>query len=133
MSINKAILTGNVGKDPKVTTFPDGGSVVQFSIATTDKGYKTQDGHEIPDRTEWHNIVVNRKGLITLAGQYIHKGDRITVVGKLRYRTFLDAVGIQRAITEIYAEEIELAAKPVQQALAPAPEYSAPIKDDMPN
>lgn len=123
MSINKVILSGNVGKDPKITTFNDGGSVVQFSLATTDKGYKTKDGRDIPDRTEWHNIVVNRNGLTTLAGQYIKKGDRVTIIGKLRYRTYNDDNGMQRAITEVYADEIEIAPKPMQQAPAPAPEY----------
>ncbi len=138
MGINKIFLTGHAGKDPKVTTFDNGGTVVQFSLATTDKGYKTQDGKEIPDRTEWHNIVVNRKGLATLASQYVHKGDRITVVGKLRYRAYEDENHVTKTIAEVYAEELEIATKQAKQdAPAPQPEFTAGTmvedkKDDLP-
>ena len=83
MSINKVILIGNVGKDPDVKRFDRGGLVAQFSMATTKKGYKRDDGREIPDRTEWHNIVLQGK-LAEVAEKYVHKGDRLYIEGELR-------------------------------------------------
>lgn len=110
MSINKAFLSGNVGTEPQVKEFERGGNVVSFSLATTERGFKTQNGTEIPDRTEWHNIVINNgKNL----AQYIHKGDKISIVGKIRYREY-EKDGQKRTVTEIIADEVELAAKPKQ-------------------
>ena len=57
MSVNKVILMGNVGKDPEYKDFDNGGSVAQFTLATTDRAFKTANGTEVPERTEWHNIV----------------------------------------------------------------------------
>lgn len=61
--MNKCILKGNVGQDPRITTFQDGGKVAQFTLATTERGFTTKDGRQIPDETQWHNIVVKRTGL----------------------------------------------------------------------
>ena len=60
--MNKCILKGNVGKEPEITIFENGGKVAQFSLATTERGYKTRDGKDIPDHTTWHIIVVKRTG-----------------------------------------------------------------------
>lgn len=60
MSLNKVILIGNVGKDPDVRYFDSGNAVANFSLATNERGYKLANGTEIPERTEWHNIVANR-------------------------------------------------------------------------
>lgn len=137
MSINKIYLSGYVGNAPRVTKFDNGGIIVQFSLATTDRGYKTQDGKEIPERTEWHSIVVNRKGLAILASQYLHKGDKVTVVGKLRYRAYADVNKVSRIVTEIYAEELEISSKqPKAEVPAPQPEVAVGTmveeKDDLP-
>ena len=72
MSVNKVILMGNVGKDPDVKTFDNGGVVAQFPLATTKRGFKTKDGKEVPERTEWHNIVLSN-GLAKVAEQYVKK------------------------------------------------------------
>ena len=104
--LNKVILIGNVGKDPEIRYFEKDQAVANFSLATTERGYKTRDGQEIPDRTEWHNIVAWR-GLAKLAENYIKKGSQIYVEGKLKTRSYDDANGVKRYTTEIYADVIQ--------------------------
>ena len=107
MSVNKVILIGNVGKDPDVRHLDNNVSVASFSLATTERGYKTQNGVQVPDRTEWHNIVAWR-GLAKIAEDYIKKGSPIYVEGKIRTRSWEDQNGVKRYTTEIYADSIEL-------------------------
>lgn len=107
MSVNKVILMGNLGKDPEVKQFENGGVVAQFTLATTKKGFKTKEGKEIPDRTEWHNIVL-QNGLAKVAEQYLKKGDKLYVEGELRTRSYEDANGVKRHVTEIYASSMEM-------------------------
>ena len=70
MSVNKVILIGNVGGDPTYKTFENGGTIAQFSVATTKKGFTNKQGVTIPDKTEWHNIVLSNK-LADIANQYV--------------------------------------------------------------
>lgn len=70
--INKAILVGNVGRDPEVRYFDNDQAVANFTLATTERGFTTREGQQIPERTEWHNIVAWR-GLAKLAENYIKK------------------------------------------------------------
>jgi single-strand DNA-binding protein len=105
--VNKVILIGNVGKDPEIRYFENDQAVAKFSLATTERGFKTRDGQEIPDRTEWHNIVAWR-GLAKLSEGYIKKGTRIYVEGKLRSHSYDDANGVKRYVTEIVADVINL-------------------------
>lgn len=107
MSVNKVILMGHVGKDPDVKTFENGGAVAQFSLATSKKGYKTKDGKEVPERTEWHNIVLSN-GLAKVAEQYVKKGDKLYIEGELRTRGYEDNNGVKRYITEIYGYDMEM-------------------------
>lgn len=107
MSVNKVILIGNVGKDPDVRYFENDQAVANFTLATTERGYKTRDGQDIPDRTEWHNIVAWR-GLAKLAENYIKKGSQIYVEGRLRTRSYDDQNGVKKYVTEIYADIIQL-------------------------
>ena len=109
MSVNKAILVGNVGKDPEVRYLEKEVAVANFTLATTERGYTLQNGTTVPDRTEWHNIVAWR-GLATLAEKYIKKGSQIYVEGKIQTRTY-EKDGIKRYTTEIYAETIQLLGK----------------------
>lgn len=106
--MNKVFLRGNVGQDPQITNFDNGGKVAQFSLATTERGYKTQDGREIPDVTDWHNIVVKRSGLAGICEQYVKKGTPLLIIGKIRTREYQDNAGQTRYITEIIVEEMEL-------------------------
>ena len=107
MSINKVILVGNVGKDPDVKYFDNGNVVANFTLATTERGYTAANGTQIPDRTEWHNIVCWR-GLAKVAEQFVRKGTQVYVEGKIRSRTYDDANGVKRYVNEIYADNLEL-------------------------
>lgn len=107
MSVNKVILLGNVGKDPDVKHFDNGTAVASFSLATTEKGYTAQNGTTIPDRTEWHNIVCWR-GLAKVAEQFVKKGSQLYIEGKIRSRSYDDANGVKRYVTEIYVDNFEL-------------------------
>ena len=122
--MNKVILKGNVGQDPKITTFQDGGKVAQFSLATTEKGFKTKDGKDVPEKTTWHNIVVKRSGLAGICEQYVKKGSPLLIEGKIDNRQYEDNEGVTRWISEIVVEEMELlpTGQKREQAPAPAPE-----------
>jgi single-strand DNA-binding protein len=106
MSLNKVILIGNVGKDPTVKYFESGNAVANFSVATSERGYTLSNGTEVPERTEWHNIVVSRDR-VQFVEKFVKKGSLVYVEGKLRTRNYDDQNGIKRFITEIYADRIE--------------------------
>lgn len=140
MSVNKAFILGRVGKDPQVSHINDT-KKVSFSMATTDRGYTKQDGTQVPDRTEWHNIVAWR-GLAEICEKYVHKGDLLYIEGKITNRSW-EKDGQTHYITEIVAEVVELFPKNQQgqQALQPTPvpgketplwEDPAPKNDDAP-
>ncbi len=107
MSVNKVILIGNVGKDPDVRYLDSGVAVATFSLATTERGYTLQNGTQVPDRTEWHNIVLWR-GLAQTAEKYVHKGDKLYIEGKIKSRSYDDQNGIKRTIVEIFADNMEM-------------------------
>ena len=107
MSVNKVILIGNVGKDPDVRYLDSGVAVATFSLATTERGYTLQNGTQVPDRTEWHNIVLWR-GLAQTAEKYVRKGDKLYIEGKIKSRSYDDQNGIKRTIVEIFADNMEM-------------------------
>lgn len=107
MSVNKVILLGNVGQPPKVTYYDGGNCVAQVSFATSEKGYTLQNGTQIPDRTEWHNLVF-RNRLAEIVDQYVHKGDKLYVEGKIRTRSYDDQTGAKRYVTEIFVDNMEM-------------------------
>lgn len=107
MSVNKVILIGNVGRDPEVRYLDNGVVVATFSLATTERGYTLQNGTQVPDRTEWHNIVLWR-GLAQTAEKYIRKGDRLYIEGKIRSRSYDDQNGVKRYVVEIFADNMEM-------------------------
>ena len=107
MSVNKVILIGNVGKDPDVRYLENNVCVANFTLATTERGYTTQSGIQIPDKTEWHNIVVWR-GLAEIAEKYVRKGTQLYIEGKIRTRSWEDQNKIRRYTTEIYVDNMEL-------------------------
>lgn len=137
MSVNKVILMGNVGKDPDVKTFDNGGVVAQFPLATTKRGFKTKDGKEVPERTEWHNIVLSN-GLAKVAEQYVKKGNKLYIEGELRTRSYEDNNGVKHFITEVYGYDMEMLtpkkdgqSSGQQQSSAPTPPPPSP-QDDLP-
>lgn len=107
MSLNKVMLIGNVGKDPDVRYLDNGVAVASFPLATTERGYKLQNGTEVPERTDWHNIVLWR-GLAEIAEKYVRKGDKLFIEGKIKTRSYDDQNGIKRYITEIFADTMEM-------------------------
>lgn len=114
--LNKAQVIGYVGKEPKISTTQNNAKIASFSIATTEKSYTTPNGVTIPERTEWHNIVVFGK-LADVIEKYVHKGSRMYVEGKMRTRAFTDKNGVQKTITEINVDNLEmLDSKPTQQS-----------------
>lgn len=107
MSVNKVILIGNVGKDPDIRYFDNGNAVVNFPLATTERGYTAANGTQVPDRTEWHNVVCWR-GLAKVAEQFVKKGTQLYIEGRIRTRSYDDQNGVKRYVTEIYADNMEL-------------------------
>lgn len=101
------MLIGNVGIEPDVHYYEADQAVAQVRLATTERGYTLPNGTQVPDRTDWHNLVFSR-GLAKVVERYVHKGDRIYVEGRLRYRTYDDQKGVRRMVTEIYVENMEL-------------------------
>lgn len=110
--MNKVILLGNVGKDPKIRIV-DSSTVAEFSLATNEKRIsRGPDGTRVklPDITEWHNIVMWGPAA-EFAQRYIRKGTRLLVEGKIRTRFWEDHNAIKRTITEIYVDSFELLSK----------------------
>lgn len=106
--MNKVILRGYVGHTPKITTFSNGGKVAQFTLATTERGFTTKDGRKVEDKTTWHNVRINSNGLAGIAEKYLAKGNSVLVVGKLDNRKYQGKDGVERYITEVFVEEMEL-------------------------
>ena len=106
MSLNKVILIGNVGKDPTVKYFDSGNAVANFPVATSERGYTLPNGTEVPERTEWHNIVASRDRA-QFVEKHVKKGSSVYIEGKIRSRNYDDQNGVKRYITEIYADRIE--------------------------
>lgn len=98
-SVNKAIIIGNLGRDPEVRSFPNGGKVCNLKIATTEK-WKTKEG-ERKERTEWHSVAIMNEGLVRIAEQYLRKGSTVYIEGQLETRKWQDQSGADRYTTEI--------------------------------
>ncbi len=131
MSINKVILVGNVGKDPEVRYFDNGSCVANFPLATTDRGYTAANGTQVPERTEWHTIVLWRK-LAETAEKYVKKGSKLYVEGKIHTRSYDDATGVKRYITEIWCDTLELLDRKEAGTAAPVNETQAPASQPIP-
>ncbi|MCQ2068197.1 MAG: single-stranded DNA-binding protein [Bacteroidaceae bacterium] len=124
MSVNKVILIGNVGKDPDVRYLDNHVCVANLTLATTERGYTAQNGTQVPDRTEWHNLVFWR-GLAETVEKYVHKGDKLYVEGNIRNRSYDDQNGVKRYVTEIFVDSMEMLTRPQQKSDAPQQAQSA--------
>ena len=114
MAVNKVILLGNVGSDPEIRE-SNGGKFATFRLATTDKGYTKRDGTQVPERTEWHNIVAN-SNIVGVIENYVRKGTKLYIEGKLRTRKYTARDNTERTVTEIYIDNLELlGGKPQEQ------------------
>ena len=96
-----------MGKDPEVRYVDNNVAVANFTLATTERGYTTRDGKTIPDRTEWHNIVVWR-GLAETAEKYVKKGMQLYIEGKIQTRSWTDKDGNKRYTVDILGETLQL-------------------------
>jgi single-strand DNA-binding protein len=105
-SVNKVILIGNLGKDPEVRALENGAKLARFSIATSES-YTDKNTNEKKEITEWHNIVVWR-GLADVAENYLKKGMKVYVEGKLRTRSWQDDAGNAKSSTEIVADNLTM-------------------------
>ena len=132
MSLNKVQLIGNVGKDPEVRYLDSGVAVATFPLATTDRAYTLANGTQVPERTEWHNIVLWR-GLAETAEKYVRKGDKLYIEGKIRTRSYDDQNGVKRYVVEIFGDNMEMltprSAQPgVQQPIAQSQPTASPVQ-----
>lgn len=135
MSVNKQILIGNLGKDPDVRSFPDGSKDCRFSVAVTERGYTMQNGTQVPEHTEWFNILCRGKKA-EIAEQYLHKGDKVYIEGKTYTGEYTDQQGVKKSYTEVQCDVLELltpkAQAQTQQVMPqqgyvqqpPAPQYA---------
>jgi single-strand DNA-binding protein len=136
--MQKVILIGNLGKDPEVKSFDNGGKIVNFTVGVTERGYKTKEGKEIPDHTEWFNCSVRQNGLAGVVEQYVKKGNKVYVEGKLRTREY-EKDGQKKYLTELLVDNMELLtpkgeggsqqsqAAPVQQQAEPQDDSNLPF------
>jgi single-strand DNA-binding protein len=99
-SVNKVILIGNLGRDPEVRTFQNGGKVCNLRIATSDT-WRDKNTGERRERTEWHSVAIFQEGLVRIAEQYLRKGSKVYLEGKLQTRKWQDQSGADRYSTEV--------------------------------
>jgi single-strand DNA-binding protein len=104
-SVNKVILIGNLGRDPEVRTFPDGGKLCNLRIATSET-WRDKASGERRERTEWHSVVLRGEGLVRVAEQYLKKGSKVYIEGQLQTRKWQDQSGADRYSTEVVVSGI---------------------------
>jgi single-strand DNA-binding protein len=100
-SVNKVILIGNLGQDPEVKSFQNGGKICNLRIATSES-WKDKATGEKKERTEWHSVSISGDGLVGVAERYLRKGSKVYLEGQLRTRKWQDASGADRYITEVH-------------------------------
>ena len=105
-SVNKVTILGNCGRDPEVRYLPSGGAVANVSIATTSRRRDKSSGEWIVD-TQWHRAVFFER-LAEIVGEYVKKGDPIYIEGRLKYGTYKDGAGVEKATTDIVVTELQL-------------------------
>jgi single-strand DNA-binding protein len=133
-SVNKVILIGNLGKDPELRYAPSGAAVANFSLATSEN-WKDQEGNP-QERTSWHNIVVWGK-LAEIAAEYLKKGRKVYVEGRIQYRDYEGKDGNKRYVTEVVVNDlVMLGSRPEgdkeESASGGAPPTVSEEKDDLP-
>ena len=128
--MNKVMLIGNVGTEPEVRYVDQGVAVARFRFATTEKGYTLQNGTQVPDRTDWHNIILWRR-LAEIVERYVHKGDKLYIEGRIRYTMYDNKQGQRQYATEIWADNMEMLTpkpSPTQQPAASSSAAAATAK-----
>ncbi len=105
-SVNKVILIGNLGRDPEMRTFPDGGTLCNVTLATT-RSWKDKNSGDKVEETEWHRIVF-RDRLAEIAGEYLKKGKQVYIEGRLKTRKYTDKDGVEKYATEVVATDMTM-------------------------
>ena len=126
MSVNKAILLGNVGREPEIRYIESNVPVARISLATSERAFTTANGTKVPERSEWHTVIAWR-GLAEIVEKYVHKGTQIYVEGRITYRSWDDKNGVTRYATEIIADNLQLLG-PRKNDTAPAPQPPVPTE-----
>lgn len=127
-SLNKVHLIGNLGRDPECRTFQNGGKVCNLNIATSET-WKDKNTGERRERTEWHSVAIFQEGLVRVAEQYLRKGSKVYIEGKLQTRKWQDQSGQDRYSTEVVLQGYDgklvmLDGKPSQDSKQPDPHQS---------
>ena len=105
-TLNKVMLIGNLGKDPEIMHFENGGSLVKFPVATSET-YTNKEGQKVSN-TDWHSVVINAKGLVDVAHKYLKKGHKVYLEGRIKTRKGQDQTGADRYTTEIQANQMTM-------------------------
>lgn len=116
--INKVILIGNLGADPEVRYAPSGGAIANITIATSES-WTDKQTNEKKELTEWHRVVIYQR-LAEIAGEYLRKGSKVYIEGRLRTRKWQDNQGVERYTTEIIANELQMLDGKQEGQAAPA-------------
>jgi single-strand DNA-binding protein len=110
-TLNKVTLIGNLGKDPEIRSFPNGGKVANLTLATSES-WKDKESGERKERTEWHRISITNEGLVGVVEKYLKKGARVYIEGQLETRKWTDKDGQEKYTTEIvlrpYSGELKM-------------------------
>lgn len=141
ININNVTIVGRVGQDPEFKTFDNGGSIARISVATSERGYTLQNGTQVPEKTDWHSVIIRNKSA-EFVNNYIRKGDVVGITGSIHYRKYTDKNGAERTATDIYASSIQAISKDggqgqpqqTQTYSAPTPEQitAAAVQNDLP-
>jgi single-strand DNA-binding protein len=130
MSVNKVILVGRLGADPESRSFPNGGSICNINVATSER-WKDRETGERKERTEWHRVTLQNK-LGEIAQQYLRKGSQVYIEGRIQTRKWQDQSGADRYSTDIMARDMTMLDSKnsgdsggYQQPAAPAPQAAA--------
>ena len=122
------MLIGNVGKDPEVRYIDNGVATATLSLATNTPGYTLPNGTQVPERTEWHRVLLWRR-LAEVVERYVHSGDKLYIEGQLRTRSYTDKQGKTRYVTEVWADNMEMLTPKSAATGNPAPAQGAADKE----
>lgn len=139
-TVNKAIIVGRLGQDPELRYTPSGSAVTNFSVATNEV-WKDKEGNQ-QERTEWHRVVLWTR-LAEIAGEYLKKGSKVYIEGRLQTRSWEDKEGVKRYMTEVIGDSMAMldakgeggrtaAPAPPETSEAPPPESGSDGDDDLP-
>ena len=121
-SVNRVILVGNLGADPEVKSFQNGGKIANLRIATSED-WKDRTTGEKRERTEWHQVTLNSDGLVSVAERFLRKGSKVYLEGKLQTRKYTDRDGNERRTTEVVVRNMTMLGGKRQENGGGNPDY----------